>query len=812
MTESVQYEKLGVFYLGRPYDPERKQPGEGLVLYPSKDLTTHAVCVGMTGSGKTGLCIGLLEEAAMDGIPAIIIDPKGDMPNLMLTFPELRAEDFLPWVNEDDARRKGQSTVEFAEAQARLWKQGLADWGQDGARVARLRTSAECLVYTPGSSAGIPVSILKSLDSPPAAIVGDPELLGERVETTVTGILGLVGIKSDPLRSREHILLSHLLTRLWQEGRAVDMGSLISQIQSPPMERIGVMNVESFFPADERFELALMLNNLLASPSFGRWQQGQPLDIGSMLHTQAGKPRLAIVSIAHLSERERMFFVSLMLNEVVGWVRSQPGTTSLRAILYMDEMFGYFPPVENPPSKKPLLTLLKQARAHGLGVVLTTQNPVDLDYKGLSNTGTWFIGRLQTDRDKARVIEGLEGASASTGAGFDRGRMERLIAGLGSRVFLLHDVHEDTPTVFQTRWVMSYLRGPLTREQIERLMLGRTTEEVVEPPREAPSAPRPRPAVDAVVARPVLPPRVPQYFVPVRGASPSGYDLVYEPVVLASARMAYRDRKSGAQTERNFVLMAEPAKEAIGLNWSRAEELDFPVEDLEREPAARASFGTLPAAAGQATAYTAWKRELASWLYGNETIELFSSRQFKLTSVPGDSEKDFRLRLVQAARERRDADTEKLRAKYETKTARLRDRIMKAEQTVEREQEQVKHQKMQTAISFGAGILGSFLGGPASTIGRMTTAARGASRAMKEKQDVGRATESLRALKRKLAMLEEDFKSDIEQLGDTSAALSEPLERATLRPMKKDISVRLVALGWIPMWQSRDGTDIRSAF
>jgi len=470
MEPVADYEKLGLFYLGRPYDPVAKKPREGLILYKSKDLVTHAVCVGMTGSGKTGLCIGLLEEAAMDGIPALIIDPKGDMTNLMLTFPQLRADDFLPWVNEDDARRKGVSTADYAEAQAQQWSKGLASWGQDGGRIARLRESAECLIYTPGSTAGIPVSILKSLDAPSNVVLDDPELLGDRVNTTVTSLLGLMGIQADPVQSREHVLLSHLLTSAWQSGQNLDIGTLIHQIQSPPMERVGVMTVDSFFPAKDRFSLALALNNVLAAPGFSQWLEGEPLDIEAMLHSPSGKPRLSIVSVAHLSEEQRMFFVSLLLNEVVGWVRSQSGTTSLRAILYMDEIFGFFPPVANPPSKKPLLTLLKQARAYGLGVVLTTQNPVDLDYKGLANTGTWFIGRMQTERDKARVIEGLEGVSAATGSAFNRAETERLIAGLGNRIFLLNNVHENAPEVFETRWVMSYLCGPLTRNQIKQLM------------------------------------------------------------------------------------------------------------------------------------------------------------------------------------------------------------------------------------------------------------------------------------------------------------------------------------------------------
>lgn len=457
------FEKLGAFYLGRPYDLKQKKPKEGLLLYDSKDLVTHAVCVGMTGSGKTGLCVALLEEAAIDGIPSIVIDPKGDLTNLLLTFPDLKAEDFLPWINEEDAQKKDLSTADYAAQQAEVWKKGLADWGQDGARIKHLKESAEFRVYTPGSNAGIQVSILKSFAAPPPSIRADTELLRERVNTTVTSLLGLLGVDADPIKSREHILISNILNNVRLAGKDLDIAELIQQIQTPPMTKVGVMDLESFFPSKGRFELTMSLNNLLAAPGFGSWMEGEPLDVQQLLHGPNGKPRISIFSIAHLNDAERMFFVSLLLNQTLGWMRTQSGTTSLRAILYMDEIFGYFPPVANPPSKLPLLTLLKQGRAFGLGVVLVTQNPVDLDYKGLSNTGTWFIGRLQTERDKARVLEGLEGVAAGTGMKFDRQEMEQTLAGLESRVFLLNNVHEDKPEVFQSRWAMSYLRGPLTR-------------------------------------------------------------------------------------------------------------------------------------------------------------------------------------------------------------------------------------------------------------------------------------------------------------------------------------------------------------
>src|SRR6266550_4355749 len=471
------YEKLGQFYLGREYDVEKKTSADkNLVLYDSKDLVTHAIVVGMTGSGKTGLCIDLIEEAAIDGVPAIAIDPKGDLTNLLLTFPDLQPLDFRPWINEEDAARKGLSPDEYAKQQADLWRNGLASWGEDGERIRRLKAAADFAIYTPGSSAGIPVSIVRSFAAPPAALREDAELFRERVATTATSLLALVGIAADPVKSREHILLSTLFTAAWTAGQDLDLTALVNQVQKPPMGRIGALDLEKFYPAKDREDLALRINGLIAAPGFAGWLEGEPLDVSAFFRSSAGKPRVSIFSIAHLSDAERMFFVALLLNDIYGWIRTQSGTTSLRAILYMDEIFGFFPPVAEPPSKRPMLNLLKQARAFGLGVVLATQNPVDLDYKGLANCGTWFLGRLQTERDKLRVLDGLEGASAAAGTNFDRSEMDRLLSGLGNRVFLMNNVHEDHPVVFQSRWALSYLRGPLTRQQIGQLMAEEKTQ------------------------------------------------------------------------------------------------------------------------------------------------------------------------------------------------------------------------------------------------------------------------------------------------------------------------------------------------
>jgi hypothetical protein len=784
-----EFEKLGVFYLGK------NKSNDDLLLYDSKDLVTHAVCVGMTGSGKTGLCISLLEEAAIDSIPAIIIDPKGDLCNLLLQFPSLAPQDFAPWVEEG---------VDPAQ-QATLWKEGLAKWGEDGDRIRRLQDAADFRIYTPGSNAGLPVSILKSFAAPPEAIRQDNESLAERISTTVTSLLALVGVEGDPVRSREHILISNILNQEWADGKDLDIAGLIQKVQSPSITKIGVMDLDSFFPAGDRFQLAMALNNLLASPSFASWMEGEALDIPKFLHTESGKPRLSIFSIAHLGDAERMFFVSLLLNQVLGWMRTQSGTTSLRAILYMDEIFGYFPPVANPPSKLPLLTLLKQGRAFGLGVLLATQNPVDLDYKGLANTGTWFIGRLQTERDKARVLEGLEGIAAGTGQKFDKQAMEQLLAGLDKRIFLLNNVHDDAPELFETRWALSYLRGPLTRAQIKLLMdpLKQTA-----PPASAPAsvaAPAPVASAPAKNERALLPPDITQYFIPVRGSGDASTRLTYHPTLLGAAEVRYSDSKNLDMTQQ-VTLLCPFNDGPVGLDWSTAQTLDLPIEDLESDAQAGAQFVEAPADATKAKSYANWRKDLASWLYRNQRLELLESPTLEIVSNPGESERDFRLRLQQLGREQRDDAVEKLRRKYAPKMEQLEERKRRAEQAVAREAEQAKGEKVQTAISFGATLLSSFLGrkrASLSTIGRATTAVRGVGRSMKESQDVDRAEDNVAVISQKLADLEAEFQSETSALERALDPQTEQLEKVSLKPTKANIAVKLVTLAWAPYWDDK---------
>ncbi len=805
------YEKLGVFYLGREFDLSAGKPKEDLVLYDSKDLTTHALCVGMTGSGKTGLCLALLEEAAIDGIPAIIIDPKGDLGNLLLTFPELRPEDFAPYIDPAEATRAGRTPEEQAKVVAAEWKQGLADWGQPPERIARLRAAADVAIYTPGSSAGLPLTVLRSFTAPPQSTRDNPEAFRETISAASASLLGLLGIEADPLRSREQILLSSILERTWSEGKDLDLPGLIRAIQSPGFDRVGVMDLESFFPAKERFELSMQLNNLLASPGFSAWLEGESLDIQRLLYTPEGKPRLSVLSIAHLSDAERMFFVTILLSETIAWMRNQSGTSSLRAILYMDEVFGYFPPSKNPPSKTPMLTLLKQARAFGLGVVLATQNPVDLDYKGLANCGTWLLGRLQTERDKMRVLDGLEGASTQAGAVFDRAKMEQILSGLGKRVFLMHNVHEDQPIVLQSRWAMSYLRGPLTREQIATLMKERKAAAGAASASSlggTPTALRGRDSGTLSQDRPVLPPEITERFSPLRAAIPTGGKLVYRPALLGMAKVHFAQAASGVDVWKSLSLLAPVDAEVPPDIWTTGEVSEDDPPELESAPAAGAQFSALPAELSRPKKYAALATALKDHLYRSQKQQLWKCAALKQVSQAGESEADFRVRLSQSGRETRDVQLEKLRQKYAPKMTTLSEQIRKAEARVAKEKSQSTQQMLGTALSFGSTVLGALMGRrltSVTNVTRATSTMKSAGRIFREQQDVSQAGETVEAYRERFAALDAQFQAEAAKIQSGFDADQLQLEELAIQPKKADITVSQVVLLWEPWVMKGDG-------
>ena len=721
----------GQFYMGRIVDPATGKAGSEPLMYDSEDLTTHGVVVGMTGSGKTGLCIGMLEEAALNKIPALMIDPKGDITNALLHFPNLTPQDFQPWVNPDQARREGKTLEQAAEETAANWRKGLEEWGIGPERLQRLADSVHFAIYTPGSDAGIPVSILATLKAPDISWESNREMLREQISSTVTALLGLVGLKDiDPVRSREHILLANIFEHAWSQGRDLDLSELILQAQSPPFQKLGVFDVNTFFPEKDRFSLAMLLNNILASPAFQTWIEGQPLDIEQLLYHPDGKPRHSVFYIAHLSDEERMFFVTLLYSAVETWMRSQTGTAQLRAIVYFDEIFGYLPPVANPASKQVMLRMLKQARAFGVGQVLVTQNPVDVDYKALSNAGSWFIGKLQTDQDKQRLLDGL---SSAAGAGMDRGQYDRLITGLGKRVFLLHNIHNKQPVLFSTRWAMNYLAGPLTRNQIPPLnaMVGAVAPAVstvgsTQPvPAAAPAATssptRPAAGVAATASevsgankagsatRPSVPAGYQEYFLPNNitlsqafQASGRNYPenfasqgLIYKPVLLAQAGIRFFNRKYNLDTEvTHTAVVINPDRRGV-VRWE--DYLAAPVDQrsLDRQPAPESIFAPLEAPLSDAKLLKSLQADFTEWAFRTSQVSVRVNDTLKVYAGPDVSPADFRTLCADAARSGRDAEIKKQSDQYDRKLAALKDKLNREARELEQDESELSSRKME---------------------------------------------------------------------------------------------------------------------
>jgi hypothetical protein len=813
-------EKLGSFYLGREYDLATRTRRDAAINYDARDLVTHAVCVGMTGSGKTGLCIDLLEEAAIDQVPAIIIDPKGDIANLLLKFPALRPGDFEPWVNVDDARRKGMSLQEYASSVAATWAKGLADWEQGPERVLLAKESAEVRVFTPGSDAGIPVSILASLAAPRLSWDDDGEAIREQIQGTVSALLGLVDVQTDPLQSREHILLSTIVEHYWRQGRDLDLPTLIKAVQSPPVRQLGVFDVDTFFPEKDRFGLALRLNSIIASPGFAAWLSGEPLDVEQLLHDHGGRPRHSIFYLAHLSEPERMFFVTLLLEQVVSWVRRQSGTTSLRALLYFDEVFGYFPPVSMPPSKRPLMTLLKQARASGLGVLLCTQNPVDLDYKGLSNAGTWFVGKLQTDRDKARMLDGLESVSAEGGTATDRGELERIIAGLDSRIFLLHNVHSGLPVVFETRWAMSYLRGPLTRSQLRALAPPKTPSEPsvpvatgtpAAPPSVAPVAPFPLAA--SRDTPPVLPADVPVVFLPIRvgsstarqkaGAAPvaGAPALAYEPALAVLSQVGFHDPRRGVSLLRRDGMLVPPESLTPVARWDEAEAFDIAPADLAASGEPGARFSDLPRELSTAASLRGFGRTAADHLYRQARLEIWHCPALDLFGAPGEAEGAFRVRVQHAAHERRDDEVQAMRRSLDDRRDRLEAQLERERRELERDRERHSARQREELLSAGESVvrmLGLFGRRRSASISKAATKRRMTSSAGAEVEESEMEITRLREEIDELRATIERNAGEVAQRWERTAS---DIKAHVITPRRSDVTVELVAVAWVPYWE-----------
>lgn len=824
-------------YLGREYDTAAGAVTDRPVLYPPRNLTTHAVILGMTGSGKTGLGAVLLEEALLQGIPALILDPKGDMTNLLLTFPNLSPEEFAPWIDTEAAEREGRSVQEVAAEEARRWREGLAKWDIGPERIAQLRERAEFVIFTPGSTAGTPVNVLHRFRAPrPDEMVGEEELQ-ERIGGLVSALLGLMGRQADPLQSPEHIFLSRLVEYAWRNGQDLDLPTLIRQIQDPPIRQIGVFELESFFPQKERLTLARALNNILAAPGFEAWRAGVPLEVKDLLRTSDGRPRASIFYLSHLADTERAFFVTLLLEAVRDWMFAQSGTSNLRVILYFDEVFGFFPPYPaDPPTKRPLMTLIKQGRAVGLGVVLATQNPVDIDYKGLTNAGTWAVGLLRTDRDKERVLEGMEGAAATAGSGLNRAALDRAISALRQRVFILHDVKAEKMIFLHTRWAMSYLRGPLTRAQIRQLTQpevaaapvaptpapSRPTAAAVPPPvQPIPAAPAPaQPAPPGLSSvPPTLPADIPQVFIPAavtldwalheherktgRTVLVTGRRLVYQPRLLAMGTVHLTDEKVGLHETERVVRLLDPPPPPAPPNWEEGA-VDIAPENLSYRLPEEGMYGPLSSQLAQAAQYTRWNRLFSDFLYRNIRLTLWYNPTLKVYSRPGESERDFRRRCEDVARARRDEEAAQVRARYEKQMARIREQLRREQQEMERDKAELQGRKREELLGYGETALTLLT---RKRLSSLSSASRKRRLTQQAEAEVKESEETIRVLQKQLDDLTAQMEKEVDALNDRWAAMLDDVRQVEVAPRRTDVVVDYCGLAWVPFWEveGRDG-------
>lgn len=820
------------FYLGRLYDPARKQPSDKPFLYDPADLTTHAVVTGMTGSGKTGLCITLLEEAALQGVPALVIDPKGDLTNLLLHFPGMSPQDFQPWIDPEMARRAGKSLEQAANEAAQAWRDGLREWGIAPERLQALKNAAQFAVYTPGSDAGIPIGVLSSLAAPGIPWEGNREVLREKISITVTALLGLVGMgEADPLTSREHILLANIFEQAWSGGKSLDLAELILQTQNPPFDKLGAFPVETSFPVKERTRLAMQLNNILAAPAFETWREGQPLEVAALLSMPDGRPRHSIFYLAHLSEGERMFFVTLLLSAVETWMRAQAGAGALRAILYMDELFGYLPPLSNPPSKKPLLRLLKQARAFGLGLLLATQNPVDLDYKALSNAGAWFIGKLQTEQDKNRLLDGLESAAG----GLPRGVFDKLISSLGKRVFLLHNVHAKQPALFQSRWAMNFLPGPLTRNQIPALnklagadlwagtpLSDRAAASSLEPALavastgSAPAAAssdlttrtQAKRGLPGNLTRPAPPPAVNEFFLPANlglteALKATGKNLpnatlngmLYRPALLAAARVRFLDHKYGVDTELTRAALVDSPDRRGALRWEQHFFGAFPTSQVEAAPAPQARFEVLDAPLNDARQVAALQRDFIDWVYRSVSVKTRANQALKVYAGPDVSLAEFMKACAETARARRDAEIEKVKTRYRRQIKTLQDRLAREERELREDEAELSHRKVEEWGTHAENILGG-----KRMFRRVSTSLTKRRMTEQAKAEVEESQQAIDAYEQQFKTLQAEQESLIAEINDKWGELVNDISELTITPRKADIFIELFGVAWTPFY------------
>lgn len=791
------YEKLGLFYLGKEVDHETLEykTDESPFLFKTKDFTTHAAIIGMTGSGKTGLGIAIIEEATIDKIPSIIIDPKGDMGNLLLAFPQLKGEDFIEWVDPLEAENKGLSLKDYAVEVAQNWEQGLRSFKQEKERIGLYRDSADFTIYTPGSSSGIPLSVLNSFEAPPKDIMDDPDTYSALINSTVMGLLSLINMKTDSLTSKEYVLLASLFTYFWKQNINLNLEQLIGYITNPPFEKVGVLNLNNFYPQKERFELAILFNNMISSPGFSLWLEGDKLDIQRMLYTETGKPKVSILSLAHLDFNQQMFFVTLFLNKYISWMRRQTGTNALRTLLYMDEVFGFFPATSNPPSKQPMLILLKQARAYGSGVVLATQNPIDLDYKGLANIGSWFLGRLQTRQDRDRVIDGL--AKNVSGA-MDKNEIENLLANMKKRTFLLKSSHLDYLPLFETRWVLSYLRGPLSTQEIKNLMTEKreTTSSFQKDNGDRLMDDKKNISTPLSTLKPFLPEKIRQYYF---HQPPFSEEVIYKPNIIFNGRVRFYNEAKQVDKVEEIFLKIPLYEDTTGINFEdyQETEIDHDYNNYDLKPVENAYFRPLPPFLEKINDMKLLEDRFKNYLYDHKRIELFRNREYKVFSNPEEKIADFKSRLSDLIREDKDKAIEKLKVQYAKKEDKLEKDFVKLQEKLTKEEADVKAITTQSALSIGSSVLGALLGRTkVGTLNSSVTGLNRASRILKEKKDVELVQKKIELLNSNIQNIENELKEDIEKISLKYNVDNYSIETTSIKPKKSDIFAVSAAILW----------------
>jgi hypothetical protein len=809
-------------FLGRAFSPTLHQPLDEPYVINQRDLVTHAVCLGMTGTGKTGLGIVLLEEVLLQSVPTIIIDPKGDITNLALTFDKLQPSDFEAWTDSDSATQQHKSVAQLAAQTAKQWGEGLQRDGILPERIARFNDRVDVRIYTPGSDAGISVNVLRSF-APPSGLTWarHTELLRDRIAQTCSAILELVGIEADPLKSREHILMALVFESAWRAGQDLDLPYLIRMIQEPPVQRVGMFDLEAFYPRKDRFELCMLLNNIAASPSFVAWQTGEPLDVQTLLQpirgvggsNPIGKTRASIFCLAHLDDAERQFFVTLLLSQMVSWMRAQSGTSVMRALVYFDEVYGYCPPFpRNPSSKTPLMQLLKQGRAAGLSVFLATQNPADLDYKGLGNVGTWFVGRLRTERDRMRAREGLEGA----GVGIDRDELESPLSSLPPRTFLAQQA-SGAAQFMQTRWAMSYLRGPLTNAQINLLKTQRgwqSDSAPVSAPFVAPVAATASaiPSDDAPIQKPTfqrriamertaLPPDVREVFlhrVSLAQSRVAGANTprMYRPYLLASAVARITDRASGVMYDDRFSYLVTLDRVLRAPDFAQAQALaGFEPSALEHEPLPDVEFANLPAGIN-----VRWLRQcerlLIEHVYRHVVAKVWYNRTLKVYGAPNENQQDLRQRCEDLARAKRDADAERVRKQFDTRIAALQDKLAREERELTADRKELDARKREEMLT-NAESLFNFVLRRRHTTGRSVSyGAQKRRLTQSAAEDVRESEDMIELLRDQLQQAEREYRDSLNAISDKWTAALNDLQEISLVPRKSDIFADVVAIAW----------------